>query len=319
MATETSRRVVRRIRGIGIAIDLGGTNIKSAIVDNRSNSIVGPIRRRPTQDNGKRDAILRAFRDAVVETCLDAEHRGATPEFVAVAAPGPFSYERGASLMDHKFVAIREESLVPHIMSAAGGISSEHVEFHHDLHAFLWGEHLTGEAKGSSDVLAVSIGTGLGCGYIRSGMLQVSSALGPCLQLYRRPIRDGVLEDIVSHRGIIDAYRVSTGQPVANGVKEIAERARSGDAAAQEVFRDVGQVLGDTLVQVIAERQMDHVVLGGQISRAIDLFGDTLRSTVKNANPRVSLSVSKDPDASALIGAAALISQDPSMTMEIAC
>ena len=305
-------------RGIGIAIDIGGTTIKSSVVDNRTNTVLAPVRYRPTRDNEDRRVILDALCAAVRETTNDSTAFCWNPEFVAVAVPGPFDYGRGASLMDHKFVAIRGESLIPYIRNAVTGDGNLRIGFFHDLHAFLWGEHLVGNVQGAVDIIAVSIGTGLGCAYMRNGMLQVSAGLGPCLQLYRRPIPDGVLEDVVSHRGIVNAYGSGVdGRPV--DVKGIAERARSGDRNACDTFIRMGKVLGDLLSQVAVERQLQHIVFGGQISRAFDLFGEEVGARVYRTKPAVTVSVSRNPDASALIGASALLSAGNAATMEVAC
>lgn len=54
-------------------------------------------------------------------------------------------------------------------------------------------------------------------------------------------------------------------------MRALAERARGGDARAREVFRRMGEALGQVLTRYLPAGT-DGVVLGGQIARSAELF-----------------------------------------------
>ena len=76
--------------------------------------------------------------------------------------------------------------------------------------------------------------------------------------------------------------------------KEIADRARSGEALARDIYTREGFLLGSVIAKAVNILNPAKVVLGGGVAGAFDLFGPSLKQTVQNevytsANPDVEI------------------------------
>ena len=95
-----------------LAIDAGGTFFKYAIYS-KDNQRLSEVARMPVDFHADREEVLFAYKK--IYTDCSAEYK---IDRVAVSTPGPFDYERGASLMKHKFssiygVSIKEAEVFP--------------------------------------------------------------------------------------------------------------------------------------------------------------------------------------------------------------
>ena len=79
------------------------------------------------------------------------------------------------------------------------------------------------------------------------------------------------LEDVVSRRAIRTAYRDASGDAEAD-VREIADRARAGEAAAREVLTFAFAALGRALGPAIRDFGAEVMVVGGSMAGSWDLF-----------------------------------------------
>lgn len=236
-----------------ILLDVGGTFIKCS--DGREI---------PIDSAGSRESIVASLREAVGDA-------GAA----AVAIPGPFDYGRGVFLMKHKFASVYGESFADIV-----GLSGCRCRFIHDVNAMLLGEMTCGAGKDVSRVALVTLGTGLGFSIGIDGQILMNESGGPKLSLWNMPYRDSILEDYVSKRGFLRGYEGIT-------VKDLADMARSGDAAAAARFREVGGILAEAIAPIMKEYGIECLLFGGQISRSFDLFGPSLQEIlpVKRISP----------------------------------
>lgn len=119
----------------------------------------------------------------------------------------------------------------------------------------------------------------------------------PLISIYNLPFRDGILEDYASKRGIMNGYAVRTGIDAKTlTVKEIADRAQSGDAAAQSVFSETGAILGECLSPILSEHKIRCVLFGGQISRSFGLMRSSFMSALRDVPTLESVSTVSDFD-----------------------
>ncbi|QQO07935.1 ROK family protein [Breznakiella homolactica] len=261
---------------VTLAVDAGGTYYKAALVDADGTILPESFRELPSRSEGDRETILSALRAMLAEMMGIAAAGPVRIGKVAFAFPGPFDHGKGACIMKHKFTAVYGEPLKPHI-DAVLGAPAVPVSFHHDLHACTYGAYLYDAAQGFSSVFCVAVGTGLGTGYLRDGTIVMMPHGGPMYPIFQRPYKDGILEDIVSNRGIAGEYRRLTGTaelPDAKAIEILATE--HGDEAAREVYRNMGQVLGSVIAPLLDELEVDCLVLGGQISKGYPLFGPAL-------------------------------------------
>ncbi len=119
-------------------------------------------------------------------------------------------------------------------------------------------------------MLTVTIGTGLGACLTDDG--RVIDVVGELEieKLAQRATRDGRADDVLSARGLADRL----------GVETSAIQTLVGHPTVVEAIRDHGERLGAFLAPVVAELDVDLVVVGGGLVNAFDAFGSSLRSAL---------------------------------------
>lgn len=196
-----------------------------------------------------------------------------------------------------------------------------------DANAAALGEWRYGAGQGFDDLLVVTLGTGVGSGFIVNGRLVLGSAgnageLGHVIIVPNGRVctcgRRGCLEAYVSIRGMRKTYAELSsitdkdGILVREGVLPIAEAARAGDAAALKTFHDTVDHLAIGLANAVCATGPRRIVLFGGIARNGELLMAPLRDRFQEVllniyKGRVDLTVSALPDDdAALLGAAAL-------------
>jgi glucokinase len=138
-----------------VGIDLGGTNLRVAVVD-AAGAIVDE-HREPTPQRW--DALL----DALV-TGVDAVRGDRAPLAVGVGAAGLVD-KTGAVHYAPNLAALSGAALGPALRERLG----VPVVVDNDANAAAWGEVCHGAARGRRDVLMVTLGTGVGGGIILDG------------------------------------------------------------------------------------------------------------------------------------------------------
>lgn len=143
-----------------------------------------------------------------------------------------------------------------------------------DVQAFTWAEAVHGVAAGSSQMLGVMVGTGIGGGLVVRGRLHsgahsaaghvghvvVAEALGltcPCGQ-------DGHLEAIASGPAMTRAYRLAGGS--AQDLRAVAEAATRGDGVARGILEAGADAVGSALGSVANLLDPELIVIGGGVS-----------------------------------------------------
>ena len=237
-------------------LDVGGTFIKRA-----DGSQV------PIASDGSAEAIATSLKMAVGPLQFV---RG-----IGVCIPGPFDYHEGRFLMQHKFAAVygklfRELAGIPDWME---------VRFGHDVNVPLGGAcRMLGLDAGNTAL--VTLGTGLGFSYAVCGEVQMDESGSPARDLWNVPYKEGILEDAISSRGIRNAYQALTGDS-SQSAYAIAQKAFAGEEAALEVYSGMGQQLGDALSPLLAELEVDTLLMGGQISKSLSLMIRPLQNALE--------------------------------------
>jgi predicted NBD/HSP70 family sugar kinase len=260
------------VTGLVGALELGGTHVSAGRVD-MARSRVDPsgLRRFSLDVGGSRDDLLETITKAALDVRLPEI------ELWGVATPGPFDYERGISKIRGlgKLDALYEVDVRDRLARDLGIARPERVCFLNDAHAFVLGEWWAGAAKGHARAMGVTLGTGLGSGFLAGGQLVVYGLdVPPDARLDLVPFRGGAVEDVVSSRGIVSAFGDGLDLGANLGVADIARRARDGEARAVAVFRGFGSALGEFLEPWVVRFAPTCLVFGGSITRAWNLFGE---------------------------------------------
>jgi glucokinase len=294
------------------ALDIGGTHVTSGVVDLTMRQVrqVRTVEtwRHPLAPDGSADEIV----DGIVAGALTL---GVGPgRHWAVAVPGPFDYEHGIALFRGvgKFEALYGLDLRAALMAALPRPSA--VTFVNDADAFLLGEHRAGAARGHERTVGITLGSGVGSCFLAGGeVVDQGPAVPPQGRVDLLAFDERPLEDTVSRRAIRAAYAHavgSTGEPVTDvaDVKEIAERARAADVAAQRVLDHAMGALGLAIAPWLARFEATVLVVGGSIAGSWDLVAGPLRAGIAAAEPalptRLDVVRAVLPHQAALLGAA---------------
>lgn len=150
------------------------------------------------------------------------------------------------------------------------------------------GEYAAGAGRGLQSFFYITLGTGIGGGLILDGepVLGADGAAGEVGHFQaepRGPIcgcgRHGCVEAIAAGPSIERAYHRRSGLVL--GAKEIAERARGGEAAALGVYRHAGRALGVACAVVAQVANPHAVIAGGSLAESLDLLQPALLQTLR--------------------------------------
>ena len=278
-------------------LEIGGSHVSAAVVDASTGTLVGAVHRRDLDGAAPAADILDAL---VAAAALLSVPDTAT---WGVAMPDPFDYARGVGLFTGvgKFESLHGLDLRA-VLSARLPGGGQAIHFLNDADAFALGEWAHGAGAGHRRCVGLTLGTGVGSGWIVDGRITSSGpGLPPDGRAHRLRIGGAPLEETVSSRAIRRAYRAATGAAGCD-VRTIAARARDGEPAARAVLRHAMRSLGGALGPCVRDFAADVVVIGGSMSASWDLFEPWFRSGSPADAPPIR--PADDPEHAALLGAA---------------
>ncbi len=269
--------------GLALGVDVGGTKVAAGVVDESGNVVARARRATPSLDV---DAIMSAVEDLVTE--LSATH---AIEAVGIGAAGWISRDR-SMVMFAPNLAWRDEPLRARLTERLG----RPVLVENDGDAAAWGEHRFGAGQGVDDLAVVTVGTGIGAGWILDGRLYRGGFGIAGEPGHVRVVPDGIRcgcgnrgcwEQYASGRALereaqelartspASASRMlelAGGDPDKVSGQEITRAAREGDPTAIECFGVVGTWLGQGLADLAAVLDPARIVVGGGVSEAEELL-----------------------------------------------
>lgn len=278
-----------------IALDVGGTSVKSAVVSS-AGYVVGEPVITPINSSGDADVILTTLADII------SNHLSKKTYGIAFGFPGPFDYDKGIS---HITGVAKYESLygfdVRAELQERLGLQDMPIAFRNDAEAAIVGEARYGSGRGYRRLIGLTLGTGCGSAFIVDGN-PVTSGHGVPENGWLYPVnyKGEKADDVFSIRGLTASFG-KAGLEV-RSIKAAAEEAREGDAAKQEVFTRFGEDLGNFLAQFAEDFNADALLVLGGIAKAIDLYEEPLAQ-----NLAVPVLTGVLGEKAALLGAAELL------------
>jgi glucokinase len=219
--------------------------------------------------------------------------------------PGPFDYVRGICTIEGvaKLDALRGVDLRAELAGALR-IETQAFSFLNDADAFLLGEWWAGAARGHRAAMGVTLGTGLGSAFLRDdALVSAGEGVPPDTRLDLIPYRGAPVEDVISARGVVAAYRRAGGDQAVSAA-EIAGRARRRDPKARAVYHAFGAALGEFLAPWLTAFGPTALVFGGSIARSWRLFSDDFRATCPPASALTVCGIAEHLSQAPLVGAA---------------
>ena len=287
-----------------IGVDVGGSHLTSSVVDLQEGKVVSESIVTPMDSRGPLEHVISCFKANLEETLRTC---GLPVSRIGFAFPGPFDYEKGISWMKQKFDNLYGVDLPAALRSALDVPDAASLEFRfiNDASAFAVGECFCGSGKGFGRVMAVTLGTGVGSGFVADGVLDESSELvPPGGEVWNLPFEGGIVDENFSTRWFVSRWAALTGESI-KGAKDVADKYGL-DPRADAVFAEFGTRLAAFASPWLEKFRADAFVMGGNISREYPKFRETLLAALPEG---VEVRTSALLDKAAMIGAASLFSK----------
>lgn len=263
-----------------IGIDLGGSNLRSAIF--------GPTGATPL-DQHKEPVGEPRDPQTIVERVAAAAERlaGPSPESETISVGvgiAAMLRDRQGTVANSPHLRWRDVAFGKMLAQRLGRRFA--VGVYNDVNAIVWGEAVEGSARGCRDVLGVYIGTGIGGGLIAGGQL-VEGASNCAGEIGHSKVRwdDEAAPCACGQRGCVEAYaggsyvqrrilkELSAGAKssalrIAGGLENVNPghvdmAASDGDDWALGLWQELAPLVAVTLANAVAVLNPDRLVLGG--------------------------------------------------------
>lgn len=305
-------------------IDVGGTETKIGFADREGN--IYSERVLMTRDYAVFDEFVKAISHAIEQ--LKNNISGIELVGIGIGAPNA-NYYKGTIESAANLPWTTELAFVDKLKVIYPSIP---IVLTNDANAAAIGEMIYGGAKGMKDFLVVTLGTGLGSGFVANGEMVYGhdSFAGELGHVIVEPDgrecgcgRKGCLETYASATGlrrtVFELLATSTAESVFRNrefskveAKDISKAAEEGDKIAKAAFEYTGKVLGLALANAVAITSPEAIFLFGGVAKAGDLITEPTRkymneNMLKFWKDRVKLQLSGLQDKNvAVLGASAL-------------
>ncbi|WP_281631458.1 ROK family protein [Flavobacterium luteolum] len=291
-----------------IGLDIGGTHITAAVINKTEMKVLDfSLCKESFDSNLPTDQVMSIWKKVIRTSIENSKVKDITG--IAICMPGPFDYKNGIcwikdqSKYEH-FYGLNIRELLLETLDFPVDFP---VLFENDAVCFGKGEVFKQQENLSKKVMAVTLGTGLGACFIDKGASISSGNSVPADgEIYNLSYKDGIAEDYVSVRGLLSHYKSLSGSDLNNGL-ELYNLAKDGDQQAIEVFERMGEDLAAVVIPWIKNFTADHIIIGGKIANASDLFLSSFNKTIQKSDLKVEFSISNDNEVAALLGAVSFL------------
>lgn len=242
-----------------IGVDLGGTNMRAGI---ESSGKIFNQRKELVRADRSFDETLTQFIE-FIRPLVSSDIKG-----IGIGVPSVVDVEKG---IVYNVVNIPSWQRVPlkEILEKEFEVP---VSVNNDVNCFALGEHQFGLAQGTKHVVCVSAGTGLGAGIIINNQLFNGNNCGAG-EIGLLPYLDHNIEYYASGNLFRVFFNTTAEQAHAHALR--------GDSEAIRHWHDFGIHLGEALKCVLFAYDPEAIVLGGSLSKAYDLFKESMNATIQ--------------------------------------
>ena len=313
------------MKSVAVGIDIGGTNTKYGIVDGQGNMLADSSL--STRDYEKVEDYVYAVHQAIEEL---RKKIGEPLEIKGIGIGAP-----NANYFTGRIEGapnLRWKGVVP-LADLFGQYYSGPVVITNDANAAAIGEMIYGAAKGLKNFVVVTLGTGVGGGFITNGELiyghdgfagefghvcavrggrMCSCGKRGCIEAYAsaRGLVLTVHEELAASQEESDLRHILAEKLTP---KDVFEAAEAGDSIAARAFEQTGKLLGETLSDLVAYMSPKAIFFFGGVARAGKwILEPTAKHMEENLldiyKGKVELIPSGLPDSdAAILGASALV------------
>jgi len=305
-----------------IGVDLGGTNLRTAILSPDGNIL--DRHKEATHAADGREKVVSRLIENIKRQRKSAIQQGFDVVAVGVGAPGVIQVDKGIVVKSPNFPDWNNLPLKDQLEKTLG----TPVFLENDANAAALGEQWRGAGRGIRSMILLTLGTGVGGGIILDNKIWhgadgMAGEIGHMTLIPDgRPCtcgNTGCLEMYSSARGIVQSFREALGK-ASGGVpdqleqvssEQVYEAAGAGNEIAVRVMKDMGRMLGIGIASLINIFNPERIVVGGGVKDAWPLFiGATREEIMKRAfavpAKRTEIVPSQLGDDAGMVGAAAV-------------
>lgn len=271
----------------GFGVDIGGTTVKIGLFETNGTLVDKWEITTRKEDEGSHilEDVAKSIKDKLAEKSIDASE----VQGVGVGVPGPVKSDG---------VVNRCVNLgwgVYNVEAALSELTGFKVKVGNDANVAALGEMWMGGGKGHSNVIMVTLGTGVGGGIIVDGKM-ISGAHGAGGEIGHITVdyeetdkcgcgKCGCLEQYASATGIVRMAKKTLAKTTKATTltkfenltaKDIFDEAKNNDVVAMELVETLGGVLGYACANIAAVADPEVFVIGGGVSKAGQILIDTI-------------------------------------------
>lgn len=272
-------------------VDVGGTSIKMGLFDMEGNLL--DKWEIPTRTEEKGCKIIPDIAKAVQDKMQEKSMKRDEIAGVGLGVPGP---------VDSKGVVHRAVNLgwdVIPVKEMLSGLLEMYVEVGNDANVAALGEMWKGGGVGHKDLVAVTLGTGVGGGIIVNGRV-VTGATGAGGEIGHIHVEDhetqacncgnkGCLEQYASATGIVKLANAMLSETTKDSIlrnqeitaKSVFDAVKAKDQLAMDIAEQFGQYLGKGLAAIAGVVNPEIFVIGGGVSKAGQIVLDYIEKYYK--------------------------------------
>lgn len=283
---------------IYIGCDLGGTNLRAALVDVKSGSILHHMSI-PTVAREGHNAVMNRMADLILQLIQSARMTKEDIGGIGIGVPGVLDLEKGETLFLPNLPGTWPHVPLRDTIKKSTGLRTVLLN---DVRSITNGEWYFGAGRGVDTLAVFAIGTGIGGGLVINGQLHLGMGgtggelghttidfNGPrcgcgnygCLEAYASGPAiaamgiKAVAQGLTTRIGDMCAYDLNRITP-----KLIAAAAQTGDEIAIDIYEQAGFYLGVAAANVCAAIGPRRIIIGGGVSQAGDLLLNPIRRTL---------------------------------------
>ena len=271
----------------GFGVDIGGTTVKLGLF--RTDGTLLDKWEIPTRKEDDGAHILPDVADAIKGKIAEKAIDPSDVQGVGVGVPGPVTPEG----VVRKCVNLGWG--VFNVEDTLSELTGYPVKAGNDANVAALGEMWQGAGKGATNIVMVTLGTGVGGGVIVDGHI-VAGATGAGGEIGHIPVKDdetlvcgcgkqGCLEQYASATGVVTlTKRALAASDEPSSLRDLSEvtakdtfdAAKAGDKLALEVLEQFGEILGKGLAAVACVVNPETFVIGGGVSKAGTIITDVI-------------------------------------------
>jgi glucokinase len=282
-----------------IGCDLGGTNLRAAIVDVETGTVLHHMSV-PTLAREGHDSVMKRMADLVLQVIQFSGLKKDDIGGIGIGVPGVLDLEKGETLLLPNLPGTWPHVPLRDTISNLTGLPATLLN---DARSITFGEWRFGAGRGVETVAVLAIGTGIGGGLVINGQLHLgiggtAGELGHTVIDYNGPRcgcgNYGCLEVYASGPAIAAMGMKAVTQGLTTKIGEmceydlnritpklIAKAAESGDEIACDIYERAGFYLGVAASSICAAISPRRIIIAGGVSHAGKLLLGPLERTMR--------------------------------------